>query len=130
MRSDLRNALSWAITKSKEKGEWQLDHNEAQRRLIKPSTCSATSEPDEAESLDFSSGAGAVFLSVGLTTIALVTNALWRMRPSQRAERADLVARHRRNLQVLASNSCPQDEDQPSQVTHITHIAASEVEIL
>jgi hypothetical protein len=130
VRSDLRNALSWAITKSKEKGEWQLDHNEAQRRLIKPSTCSATSEPDEAESLDFSSGAGAVFLSVGLTTIALVTNALWRMRPSQRAERADLVARHRRNLQVLASNSCPQEEDQPSQVTHITHIAASEVEIL
>ena len=47
---------------------------------------------------------------IGLTTIGLVTNALWRMRPSQRAERAEWVARHRRNLQVLEADGHPQSK--------------------
>ena len=126
VRNDLRHPLSWAITKSKANGEWQLDHDEARRRLIKPTTCSAMTDADAVASLDFWTGAGAVFLSVMLTTIGLVINALWRMLPGQRAERAEWVARHRRNLEVLAAERYGTMQEEKPLYIHVGELALGE----
>ena len=97
VREDLQRALSWKITKSKAEGTWAALNVQAVRKFIPPPACtvrSASSEPSR--SLSFWTGAGIVFLSVIMTSLGLVINALWRATPSQRAQRRAWLRAHRR----------------------------------
>jgi len=96
VRSDLQRALSWAISKARDVGEWQRIHTTAQRKYVKPDACLGdagdTSGPP---SLDFWTAAGIIIISLMMTTAGLLLNTVWRCSPAQKELR-------RQGMQELA----------------------------
>ena len=85
VRRDLQRPLSWSMTIGKEMGNWHQEKELARQMFIQTSACDATSADASSLSLTFETGAGIVFISFCLTTIALVANACWRPYQSRAA---------------------------------------------
>ena len=96
VRADLQRALSWAITKARDVGEWQQIHTIAQRKYVKQNACLGDAvDTGGPPSLDFWTAAGIIIISLMMTTAGLLLNTVWRCSPAQKEQR-------RQGMQELA----------------------------
>jgi len=116
VRSDLQRLLSWLITSTKDMGWWRAEDNAARQRFIPMASCSDTTTSSSAESLDFNSGAGVIFLSLGCTAAGLLMNALIRCSPAERAARRQYA----RKEAVYKEASASQNEQRRSLVKEVS----------
>ena len=75
VRRDLQRPLSWAMTIGKDMGKWRQEKELARQMFIQTSACDAVAADTQSLSLTFETGAGIVFISVVLSSLALVLNA-------------------------------------------------------
>ena len=84
IRSDLQRMMSLLITRHKDSGAWSNADRTARRQFLRPSTCTQEEIEASSQTLQLTTGAGAVMFSIACTTLGLLLNAIYRITPDQR----------------------------------------------